>query len=107
MAIQALIIATTESSLDVVKALLEKGANPNAKGLHGETALNYAAMNAMIDRAKLLLEHGADPNIRDSAGKSSYDLAYTTNPDSRVQANFQKMRSLLSNASNHVSANSP
>jgi ankyrin repeat protein len=37
----ALIIATTESSLDVVKALLEKGANPNAKGLHGETALNY------------------------------------------------------------------
>ena len=103
----ALIVATTESSLEVVKALLEKGANPNAKGLGGETALHYAAMNAMLDQAKLLLEHRAHPNILNSAGKSAYDLAYTTNPDPKVQASFQKMRSLLSNASSHATVNSP
>jgi len=95
----ALIVATTESSFEVFQTLLERGANPNARGLNGGTALHYAAMNAFLDRAKLLLEHGADPTIPDSVGKTPYDEAYTTNPDKAVQAEFQEMRNLLSEAS--------
>jgi ankyrin repeat protein len=95
----ALIIAATESSDEVFQALLEKGANPNARGLNGETALHYVAMNAILDRAKLLLDHGADPAIRNSTGKTPYDDAETTNPEKSVQAKFQEMRNLLSEAS--------
>lgn len=81
----ALIIATTESSDEVFRSLLDKGANPNARSLNGKTVLHYAAMNAILDRAKLLLSQGADPSIYDSAGKLAYDDAEKTNPDKSVQ----------------------
>jgi len=95
----ALIIAATESSDEVFRALLEKGANPNARGLNGETALHLIAMNAILDRAKLLLDHGADPTMRNAAGRTPSDDAESTNPDKSVQAKFQEMRNLLSEAS--------
>jgi ankyrin repeat protein len=94
----ALIIATTESSLEVFETLLDKGANPNAKGLHGDTALHHAAMNALLDRAKLLLAHGADANIQNSARMNPCDVASTTNPDKAVQAKFQETKELLLDA---------
>jgi ankyrin repeat protein len=66
--------------LDLVKALLEKGANPNARvtkkvwysgynfdlsGVDeaGATAFWRAAYAADVDAMKLLVAHGADPNI--------------------------------------------
>jgi len=91
----ALIIAATESSVEVFQTLLEKGASVNARGQGGMTALHYVAMNAFSDRAKLLLEHGADVTIRNSAGQTPYDVANTTNPDKEVQARFQQTRELL------------
>jgi ankyrin repeat protein len=95
----ALIIAATESSDEVFQTLLERGANPNARGLNGETALHYVAMNGLLNRAKLLLDHGADPTIRNSGGKTPYDEAVSTNPERSVEAQFQEMRNLLSQAS--------
>jgi len=94
----ALIIATTESSDEVIRSLLERGADPNSRGPGGETALHIAASNGMLGRAKLLLDHGADASIRDASRKSPYDLALTTSADPKVQADFQKMKTLLLNS---------
>jgi ankyrin repeat protein len=94
----ALLIATTESTPAVMKAMLEKGANPNAQGLYKRTALHYAAMNAFIEQAQLLLRFGADPSIRDAGGQSSIDVAQTTNQDANVRQDFAKIRALLTAA---------
>jgi ankyrin repeat protein len=95
----ALIIATTESSIDVVQALLEKGANPNARGLGGETALHYAAMNALIEQAKLLIRYGADPSIRNDGDRTAVDEAQSTNPEASVRERFAQTRTILLAAS--------
>jgi ankyrin repeat protein len=71
----AIVIAATESSLDVMRELLKRGANPNAQGINGETALHYAAMNNLLDRVELLLQAGARVDIRDSAGKTALEEA--------------------------------
>jgi ankyrin repeat protein len=91
----ALLIATTESSYQVMEAMLDKGANPNAQGLGGQTPLHWAATNAMVDRVKLLLDHGADPHIRSNGGLTPLQEAQTTNPDSEVRKEFEATRSLL------------
>jgi len=71
----ALEIATTESSIDVMKALLEKGADPNVQDKHGDTPLHMAAMNGFADRVELLLHYDAKPTIRNAGGKTPLDVA--------------------------------
>ena len=46
--------------------LLERGADVNARGNFGKTALMYAAQFNLIDTATLLLERGADVNTKTS-----------------------------------------
>ncbi len=48
----------------MVKLLLEKGADVNAKGEHGWTPLMEAANRGHSEAAKLLLEKGADVNLK-------------------------------------------
>lgn len=71
----AIVIAATETSLDVMRELLKRGANPNAQGMGDETALHYAAMNNLLDRVEMLLQFGARMDIQDSAGKNALDVA--------------------------------
>jgi ankyrin repeat protein len=94
-----LLIAATESSYEVMQALLRKGANPNTKNHYGETPLHYAALNALVDRVQLLLQYGADPTIRDLSGKSAIDVVQTTNPDATVRKHFEETRNVLLAAS--------
>ena len=91
----ALLIATTESSQQVMWELLRRGPNPNARGFNGDTALHYAAMNGLSDRVKLLVRYGADPSIRNSGGRSAIDVAATTNSDSEVRKHFETTRNVL------------
>ena len=49
-----------------VKALLDKGADVNAKFRYGATALFKAAERGHTEVVKLLIERGADVNIRDT-----------------------------------------
>jgi ankyrin repeat protein len=51
---------------DIVKLLLEKGADPNTRDYRGRTALFKAGKN--VPMAKMLLARGADPNVRDQDG---------------------------------------
>lgn len=92
----------TEGRLDLIKALLRHGADPNARitrearspnqcdagcslprfsneggmyGRPGSTPFLIAASNADIDTMRLLLEHGADPKAQDHQKTSALMLA--------------------------------
>jgi uncharacterized protein len=50
----------------VAALLLERGANVNAKGVFGGTALHWAAINGHKDTVAFLVARGADLSIRDA-----------------------------------------
>jgi len=54
-----LCILLLSSGLDLVKFLIEKGADFNAKDNNGETLLHKAAYGDKLDVVKLLIEKGA------------------------------------------------
>jgi cytohesin len=80
-------IAADNSDLDVVKLLIARGADINAKGYHGYTPLHLAVdadcdTSAHDDRrisdlpvTKLLIEAGADEFVRDDDGEIPRDTA--------------------------------
>ena len=60
----ALMEAAKNNRTDVVRSLLEKGANVNKKGSCGGTALHYvSSYENSTDVIQLLLQHGARPDI--------------------------------------------
>ena len=78
-------VADTRDPMDVIKALLARGANPNARAnttpfrgfyqvsanwanFDGQTPFLRAALSGDVTLMRLLLEHGADPNIPTSDG---------------------------------------
>ena len=61
-----LVTAVATASLDLVKLLLESGADPNVVGQSfGRPALYYAVANAHVSAVKLLLDCGADVDLKD------------------------------------------
>ena len=77
----ALWIATTESSLEVMKELLSKGANPNVQARGGDTPLHLAASNGLPDRAELLLQYGATTTIRNTQGQTPLEIVTQKSPE--------------------------
>lgn len=66
--------------LDIMKLLIEKGANVNAQNKFGKTALMYAIQYGNLDAVKMLVEHKADVNLAtfenvDGYETCEYDLA--------------------------------
>ena len=57
----------------VAAALLARGADVNAKGVFGGTALHWAAINGHKDTVAFLVAHGADLTIHDSKFDSTPD----------------------------------
>ena len=74
-------------ALDIVKLLLDAGAELNRRGLNGWTPLHYAVNQKNLDAVRLLLERGADPEQRtwiddrtsalEDAESSGFDEAVT------------------------------
>ena len=59
---------------EVVKLLLEHGANPNIQeNKYGWTPLHYAVKSCHVDVARVLLDHGADLTIRNNEGRTPLD----------------------------------
>ena len=58
-------IACRNGSVDVARFLLNRGADPDARGYFGASALHWAAINGHEDVVQLLLEAGADRHLRD------------------------------------------
>jgi ankyrin repeat protein len=92
-------LATQESTIEVMRALIARGAPVNCQDKWGGTALYFAATNGEVDKVGVLLRSGADPHL---LGPKPLEIATTTNPDPRVQAEFVETRELLQNAVAHT-----
>jgi len=58
-----------------VRLLLERGADPDAFNLDGNTPLHGAAAGGYADTVRLLLQHARGPGLKNLAGKAPADLA--------------------------------
>ena len=67
--------AAGKGSNHLLQALLEHGADPNARQSGGLSPLHTAADRGDVEMARLLLEHGADPAVADDEGRTPLDLA--------------------------------
>lgn len=74
-------VVNAGSNPQIVKLLIDKGANINAQESNKATALIYAAANKQISAqmrreiVKILLDRGADKTIKDEKGRSALDWA--------------------------------
>ena len=77
----ALMWAAAERHSEVVRALIERGADVNARTQSGFTPLMFAAQNNDLESARLLVESGAEIN----AVTPKYDNALTVASASRAE----------------------
>jgi ankyrin repeat protein len=70
----ALMREALEGNTGAVEALLEQGADVNAKDDQGRTALMFAVVNAHADTVKTLLTHGAEVNASADDGSTALML---------------------------------
>ena len=75
-----IIDAVENNDIDLVRELLDNGADPNTQNSSSETALMRAIKSEHIDIVRLLLENYADPNIRDHYGYTALMRASTIRP---------------------------
>ena len=62
--------ASFRGDLDIVKLLLNKGANVNLKNSYGESALAWAARGRHPEIVDVLLERGGDVDTREESGRT-------------------------------------
>ena len=72
---EGLVLAVKEGHLEVVRLLLEAGADKDAANTDGSTALFFAAQNGHLEVVRLLLEAGADKDAADTDGWTALHIA--------------------------------
>ncbi|HJW89425.1 MAG TPA: ankyrin repeat domain-containing protein [Anaerolineales bacterium] len=75
MQVMPLHAAVARESVEIAKALLEQGAQVNARQQDDFTPLHAAAQNGQVEMAQLLLDFGAEVNARMSNSKTPLALA--------------------------------
>ena len=67
--------ASLKGHTEIVKALLDKGADVNAKSKDGVTALMWASQDGHTEIVKaLLIDKGADVNAKSEKGWTAFDV---------------------------------
>ena len=74
-----LLTAARQGDTNQVKALLDKGADVNAKDKYGDTALMGAAEAGNTDVVRVLLDKGADVNAKSKDGVTALMYAKEKN----------------------------
>jgi uncharacterized protein len=70
---------------NIMKLLLENGADPNARQQGGFTPLHSAAQNGDVEMLKLLLKFGADPGIRSEENNTPLEMAEEAGKDQVIK----------------------
>ena len=83
--------AVSRLQSDVVRILLEAGANPNVRQSAGWSPLHSSAANGDVASLELLLASGADPTATNDEGRSVIELA----TESRNEQTVERIRSAL------------
>ena len=74
----ALMYAVQNNNIELVRLLLENGADVNIENEQAETALHYAAEQQVnLQILELLLNRGADPNSKDFIGNTLLFFIYS------------------------------
>lgn len=73
--VQAIHAAVASKNIDIVRAVLEAGADPNAAQQQGFRPIHEAGSSGSRELAELLLKHGADPTLKGENGKNAIDIA--------------------------------
>jgi ankyrin repeat protein len=68
-------IAVVNQNLQLVKDLLDAGADPNATGEDDQTPLHHAVRRDSVAIVRLLLQHGASTSIVDIYGETPIEHA--------------------------------
>jgi ankyrin repeat protein len=73
----ALLMSAPFGPPDLIRALLDAGADVNARDVRGMTPLMLAIATDRPDKAviRMLLDHGADPQIKNNKGETAADWA--------------------------------
>ena len=89
----ALMLASSPTRPDIMKALLDAGAAVDLRASLGETALILAASGRGGESITLLLAHGADPNMADRDLKTP--LMWAVDPQFHHQSDTHESAALL------------
>ena len=68
-------MASREGHVEVVRELLNGGADAYARSKKNETALMWASRNGHVEVSNVLLDAGADINAENSEGFTAYSFA--------------------------------
>ena len=90
LGVTPLMLAVEGGAFNQVKALLEKGADPNAQDVSGNTALMGAAQKRNLPMVQILLRYGAWPSIRNNQGLSAQDMSRDQKISNLLSENFSK-----------------
>jgi uncharacterized protein len=73
--VQAIHAAVASKNLDIVRAVLDAGADPNAAQQQGFRPIHEAGSSGSRELAELLMKYGADPSVKNDEGKTAIALA--------------------------------
>ena len=75
-----------KNSIEIIKILIENGADINIQNKNGTSALIFACENNNFDMVKFLIDNNVDINSINKNGKSAIDI--TNNPEIKKILNF-------------------
>ena len=73
--VQAIHAAVASKKIDIVRAVLEAGADPNAGQQQGFRPIHEAGNSGNRELAELLMRYGADPSLKNDEGRTAISLA--------------------------------